>query len=308
MYNKGASGAAIVGVLIIVIILIVVIYGINSGKLNFGKTKSSTPNSFYISASLNATSIYSGHSAPLYLTFFNPFNQPVNLQLQAEVGSPNYVAISPSSKTISMPASMSTPTSVLFNVSCLGSSSSVSSTYLFSSKVTDFWQNFTTSVITYPYGIASSLIPQTIYNNTNQGFMSVTANPISIETQIPSGSLSQNMNLAISPTYDSGEPYTEISSGTPNKVLSNIIITIKNSSGIASASAYYNGQTYPFSVSGKTLKLSLSNVNLALIKPYLTFDIRATNLNSTSQNIVNIDINYNYYFSFPGSPAQISCD
>ncbi len=304
MDRQGASGAAIAGILIVVVILIVVFYGVNHGMLNLGKPSSSAvPSSFSISATVNSTSIYPGHSAPMYIKFFNPFSQPLNVNLQVSVGAPNYVSISPSSKSLVMPANMKNASTASFNVSCTGSS--VSSTYLFSSEISNFQQNLTTSVITYPYGTQSSLIPQTIYTNSNQGFMSLSATPASVETQIPSGSLSTTINLDILPVYDGGHPYTQISHGTPNNLMTSITIKITNSSGIASAFVYYNGQNYPFSVSGRTLSLTLSNGNLALTP--LPIEITATNDNSTSQNIISINTNYNYYFSFTGSPSEISC-
>lgn len=307
MYKQGASVAVVAGILVVVVILIVILYNVNGGALNLGRTTGSGSSSFSIAAVLNSTSIYQGHSAPLYLTFFNPFNEPVNMNLQLSVGSPNYVAVSPSSKSLIMPASMSSSSVVLFNVSCLTSSSGVLSTYLFSSEVSNFWQNLTTSVIIYPYGINPSLIPQTIYNNSNQGFMSVSANPMTIETQIPSGALSSTLNLLLTPVYSKGAPYTQVSSSTPNDYVKSIEIIITNSSGIAAASAYYNGQIIPFSVSGSQMTLSLFNTNLLLLGSGLPLKITATNGNSASQNLVKIYINYNYYFQFSGSPSDISC-
>lgn len=307
MDRKGASTAVIAGILIAVMFLVIIVYNISGGALKFGGFSSSQPSSFLISAALNSTSIYPGYSTPVYLTFFNPFNQQISVDLQASVGSPNYVAILPVTKTISMPASMTSKSSTSFNVSCSSASSGVSSTYLFSAEIPDFSQNMTTSVITYPYGTKASLIPQTIYNNSNQGFMSLSANPVTVETQIPSGSLSTTLNLVISPSYDSGEPYTSISGGSPNDIISQINLEITNSSGIASAFAYYNGQDYSFSVSGTTMSLSLSNVNMHLISSGLPLEIKTTDGNVASQNLVNINVNYNYYFSFGGSPSEISC-
>jgi hypothetical protein len=232
--------------------------------------------------------------------------------LNVSVGSPNYVSLSPISKVLDMPANMSNVSKVQYTISCLSSSSGVSSTYLFSSQVKNFWQNFTTSVITYPYDTKQKLIPQTIYNNANQGFMSVSALPIEIETQIPSGPLSQTLNLVMASSFGKKSgytygPYTNISAGSPNDYINSVTLKITNSSGIASASVYYDGQTFPFSVSKNNMTLTLNDVNLALIPSGLPIEITATNDNNTSQNIINININYGYYFSFTGSPADISC-
>ncbi len=307
MDKKGASGIAVAAVLIIVVIIVVALYGLNSGvfKLN-SSSPSKTSSSFTISAVLNASHIYSGQSAPLYLTFFNPYNQSLNTQLTVAVSSPSYISIAPSSKTLIIPADMTTSSSILFNVSC--SSSNAQSGYLFSAEISNVWQNITTSLITYPYNIKSTLIPSAIQSNNGQGFMLLTASPESVETQIPSGSLSSTISLVITPDYNNGDSYTHIAQGTPNDFVKSISISISNSTGgVASAFVYYNGQNYPFTGSGKDLYLSMSDVNLGLIPAGLPIEITATNDNSTSQNIINININYNYYFSFTGTPSEISC-
>ncbi|MEM0144082.1 MAG: hypothetical protein QXL94_09125 [Candidatus Parvarchaeum sp.] len=309
MNNHGASGAAIAGVLIIVIILIVVIYGFNSGAFNLGKSTAKTPSTFSISATVNTSSLYSGKSSPLYVTLFNPFNQSLNANLNVFTAPP--VSISPSSKTITVPANMQTPSTVLFNASCTSSTGSVIP--YFALEVQNFWQNLTTSVVTYPYGTKSGLIPQSIYFNTNEGFMTLAAPATVVETQIPSGSLSTTITFDASPNYNSGnyksgEPYTSVPNNNPNGYISTINLYISNSTGgIASALVYYNGQNYPFSVSGKTLSLTLHNVNLALITSGsgLPLEITVTNDNASSQNIVSIDTNYNYYIAFNSN--QISC-
>jgi hypothetical protein len=174
MNNHGASGAAIAGVLIIVIILIVVIYGFNSGVLNLGKSSSSKlPSTFSISAASNISQLYSGKSSPLYVTVFNPFNQSLNANLFVLTAPP--VSISPSSKTITVPANMKTQSAILFNASCTSSTGSVIP--YFALEVHNFWQNLTTSVITYPYGTKPSLVPKLVSFNPNQGFMTLSASP-----------------------------------------------------------------------------------------------------------------------------------
>ncbi len=307
MNRNGASGAAVAGILIFVIIIIVLLYSVNSGVLKLGKSASAKPAVFSVSASINSSSIYEGKSAPMYLVFFNPFNESVNVQFQSSVGAPAYVSISPKNKAIDMPADMTGSSTVLFNVSCLASSSGISSTYLFSADITDFWQNITTSAVVYPYGTAASLIPSALYNNLNQGMMAISASPVSIETQIPGGPLSTTMHIDISPSFDSGMPYTSLPVDSQTSQIKSINIMITNSSGIASASLFYDGQTYPFTVSGNKLVLSLPNVNMALISSGLPVTINALNSNSTSQNVISINVNYNYYFTFNGSPSQISC-
>ncbi len=309
MNRLGASGVAIAGVLIVVIILIVVLYSFNSGALKLGKSSTSTPSTFSISAYSNVSQLYSGKSSPLYVTLFNPFNQSLTASLQVLTAPP--VSISPGSKSISIPASMKTPSTILFNTSCTSSSGSVIP--YFALEVQNFWQNLTTSVITYPYGTKSGLIPQSIYSNSNSGFMTLSALPASVETQIPSGSLSTTITLDVSPNYDSGNyksgaPYTAISNNNPNDYIKTISLYIDNTTGgIASAFVYYNGQNYPFSVSGKTLSLTLHNVNLQLISAGsgLPIEITVTNDNASSQNTIAIDTNYNYYVAFTGN--QISC-
>lgn len=308
MDNKGASGVAIAGILIVVIILIVIFYGVNSGALNLGKSGSKTPGTFSISAAVNSSQIYSGKSSPIYITLFNPFNQSLNANLQVFTTPP--VSISPASKSIFMPADMKTTSKVLLNTSCTSSSGQVIP--YFSLLIPDFWQNLSTSVITYPYGTKASLIPQSVYVNLNAGFMTLSANPVTIETQNPSGSLSTVLNFTVAPGYNSGNyksgsPYTSISNNNPNDYINSIILYISNSTGgIASAFVYYDGQNYPFSVSGNALSLTLHDVNLALIEgSALPVEITVTNDNASSQNIVNIYTNYNYYISFTG--GQISC-
>ncbi|MCL4396770.1 hypothetical protein M1494_00255 [Candidatus Parvarchaeota archaeon] len=310
MNNHGASGAAIAGILIVVVILIVVLYGFNSGALNLGKSPSSKlPSTFSISAAANSSQLYSGKSSPLYVTLFNPFNQSLNANLVVLTAPP--VSVSPSSKSITVPANMQTQSTILFNASCTSSTGSVIP--YFALEVQNFWQNLTTSVVTYPYGTKSSLIPQSISSNTNQGFMTLSAPTTVVETQIPGGSLAATITFDASPNYNSGNyksgsPYTSISNNNPNGYISTINLYISNSTGgIASALVYYNGQNYPFSVSGKTLSLTLHDVNLALITSGsgLPLEITVTNDNASSQNIVTIDTNYNYYIAFNSN--QISC-
>ena len=310
MNNYGASGSAIAGILIIVIILIVVIYGFNSSAFNLGKSPSSKlPATFSISAAANMSQLYSGKSSPLYVTVFNPLNQSLNANLIVLTAPP--VSISPSSKVITIPANMKTQSTIFFNASCTSSTGSVIP--YFSLEVHNFWQNLTTSVVTYPYGTKSTLIPQSVFFNPNQGFMSLSAAPTVVETQIPGGSLSTTITFTASPNYNygnykSGNPYTTISNNNPNGYISSINLYISNSTGgIASALVYYNGQNYPFSVSGKTLALTLHDVNLALITSGsgLPLEITVTNSNSSSQNVVTIDTNYNYYLAFNSN--QISC-
>ncbi|MGC8533647.1 MAG: hypothetical protein ACP5MV_03425 [Candidatus Parvarchaeum sp.] len=309
MNRLGASGAAIAGVLVIVIILIIALYSFNSGALKLGKPSTSTPSTFSISAYSNVSQLYSGKSSPLYVTLFNPFNQSLTATLQVLTAPP--VSIVPASRSVSVPANMKTPSTILFNSSCTSSSGSVIPYFAF--EVQNFWQNLTTSVITYPYGTKSGLIPQSIYSNSNSGFITLSALPASVETQIPSGSLSTTITLDVSPDYNSGNyksgaPYTAISNNNPNDYIKTISLYIDNSTGgIASAFVYYNGQNYPFSVSGKTLSLTLHNVNLQLISAGsgLPIEITVTNDNASSQNTIAIDTNYNYYVAFTGN--QISC-
>ena len=311
MNKYGASGAAIAVLLVIVLIGIVALYGYNKGDFNLGKPAPAVtlPNAFSISAASNVSQLYSGKSTPIYVTLFNPFNQSLDTNLMVLTAPP--VSVSPSSKAITVPANMRTPSSILFNASCTSSLGSVTPYFAF--EVQNFWQNLTTSVVTYPYGTKSSLIPQSISFNPNQGFMTLSAPPTVVETQIPGGSLSTAITLDAYPNYNSGNyksgnPYTSISNNNPNGYISTIELRISNSTGgIASALVYYNGQNYPFSVSGKTLSLTMHNVNLALITSGsgLPLEITVTNDNASSQNIVTVNMNYNYYIAFNSN--QISC-
>jgi hypothetical protein len=309
MNKHGASGVAIAGVLIIVIILVVIVYNFKGGALNFGNSSPKTSTAFSISSTSNVSQLYSGRSSPIYVTLFNPFNQSLNANILVLTAPP--VSISPASKSISVPADMKTASTLLFNASCTSSSGSVIP--VFELEVQNFWQNITTSVVTYPYGTQSNLIPNSVYSDSNEGFMNLSASPSVIETQIPSGSLSANVIFHASPNYNSGNyrlgtPYTSISNSNPNGYIKTINIYISNSTGgIASAFVYYNGQNYPFSVSGKTLSLTMNDVNLALINAGsgLPIEITVTNDNASSQNTITINTNYNYYFTFNAN--QISC-
>ncbi len=309
MSSKGASSSAIIGIFIVVIILIVIFYSVNSGALNLGKPSTAVPTSFSVSASSNASQLYSGQSTPLYVTLFNPFNYSFNANLYVFTTSP--VSISPSSKAISAPADMKAVSDILFNASCTASSGSVIPYFAFEPQ--NIWQNITTSVVTYPYDTKTGLIPQTVYSNPNDGFMVLSANPETVETQIPSGSLSTTINFTPTASYNSGvyklgSPYTSLSNNNPNGYITKIDFYISNSTGgIASAFVYYDGQDYPFSVSGKTLSLTLDNVDLELITSGsdLPIEITTTNGNVSSQNVINIDTNYNYYIAFNSN--QISC-
>jgi hypothetical protein len=307
MNKFGASGVAIAAILIFIVIIIVLLYGFNSGALNIGKSSAKNPSAFSISANSNISQLYSGKSSPLYVTLFNPFNQSLTATLQVLTAPP--VSIAPSSRVISIPADMKAPSTILFNASCTSSSGSVIP--YFALEVQNFWQNLTTSVITYPYGTKAGLKPQQIYSNLNQGFMTLSATPTSVETQIPLGSLSTTITLDVSPNYDSGNyksgsPYTSISNNNPNGYIKTISLYIDNTTGgVANAFVYYNGTNYPFSVSGKTLSLVLHNVNLELITAGLPVEITVTNGNVSSQNAITIDTNYNYYIEFTSN--QVSC-
>ena len=309
MSDKGANSSSIIGIFIVVIILIVIFYSVNSGALNLGKSSAKIPTTFSVSAVSNASQLYSGKSTPLYVTLFNPFNYSFNANLYVFTTPP--VSISPLSKAISAPANMKAVSNILFNVSCSGSSGSVIPYFAFEPQ--NIWQNITTSVVTYPYGTKTNLIPQTVYSNPNEGFMVLSANPAIVETQIPSGPLSTEINFTPTASYNSGvytlgSPYTSLSNGNPNGYITQIKFYISNSTGgIQSAFVYYDGQNYPFSVYGNTLKLTLNDVDLALITSGsdLPIEITTTNDNVSSQNIINIDTNYNYYITFDSN--QISC-
>ena len=302
MNGLGVSSSAIAGIFAIAIIL-VLLFGAKSGFFNsFVQPAAANASLFSISANVSSASLYSGKSAPVYVAFLNPFNESINAYIGVSTALP--VKVSPLSRAVFMPAQMSVPSDITFNSSCAGSSGTVS--ILFSMFVHDFWQNITTSVVSFPYNINASLIPQTVYRNGQQGFMQLSAKPQKVETGLPPGPFTATIMFSMSPAYKSADFYvygnTLFPVSSPNGNINDLVMSISNNTGgIASAYAYYDGQKHPFSVSGDSLSLELYNVSLSLFPYGLPIKITVVNSSSTSQNIINIDTNYDYYLGFQGN-------
>ncbi|MCL5016869.1 MAG: hypothetical protein M1441_01875 [Candidatus Parvarchaeota archaeon] len=309
MDRLGQNKGMIFLILLVVAIIIVIIAYHGIGNIA-SSHPASKPGVFTVSAVSPSGQILKGHSSAILLDFYNPFSQTLTANVSLSLGEPAYVSTSTPYRSIYMPASMPSSSSSSFNVTCLTNSGQ--STYIFSVAVPSFWDNFTTSVVTYPYGTASKLIPVSIYNNSMQGFIPIIANPISIETQLPSTVPESNINIVFSnSTYAGGAPYTEITSGTPNDDISSIYVSISNTSsngGIASAFIFYNGQKVDFTPSpGGLLTAQINNVYMPLLASGLPIEITARNITATTQDLVNIAVKYNYLFYVQGSPNIIDC-
>ena len=309
MGSHGQNKGAMILVLLIVVIVIVLVayHGISTTTT----ASTSKPSVFTVSSTAPSGQIYQGKSSDILFNFYNPFNQSITANVSLALGAPGYVSTSTPSRIITMPANMPSISSSYFNITCTNGPEQ--STYSFFVQIPSFWQNITTSVITYPYDTAQNLRPIPIYKNNGQGFMSVSANTLSIPTQIPDTVPQGNIAVSFAnATYAAGEPYTSISHGTANDYVSDIIVSISNSSsdaGISSAFIFYNGQKiYLTSSSNGLLSVNLPNVYMPLLSTSgLPIEIVARNTTSATQDLVNIDVHYNYLFSVAGSPSVIDC-
>ncbi len=296
MFNKKAAGTGVVLALVLVVVLVVIIYLAASGSLKniLGSSNStSTPTAFSTTAVLRTSPILAGHSSNIIFTYFNPFGQALNPNVTLRMGNPSFVQVENSSKPVSMPADMSASASGEFNVTCVGSNEESTST--FSLSFQDFWQNATTSIETYPYG---STPLQILPLNVSSGFLSIIANPITIETQLTSSNAQESLGLTLGPVVYSGEPFVGASTG----LITKLVLTVNNATGgIAAASVTYNTKTYDFS-NGSTLVLTLTDVNLALLETGgLPIEVTASNaVSKPTQNLVGVDAYYNYEYSFSG--------
>ncbi len=300
MFNKRAASSAVVLGLVLVVVLVVIIYFAASGNLGslLGHTSNSTttPTAFTTTAALQTSPILAGHSSNIIFTYFNPFGQSLTPNVTLDVGNPSYVKVTNPSILVSMPAIMSAPASGEFNVTCLAGNQVSDSTFTVSLQ--NFWQNATTSVETYPYG---STPLQVLPLNVSAGFLSVIANPITIETQVSSGNAQAPLSLTLSPSVYNGQPFVSTSKG----MITKLILTISNTSGgIASAFVTYNLQKLSFTGSS-TLTLTINDVNLALLTGGLPIEVTATNIAKPTQNEVGISTYYNYGYSFSG--PTITC-
>ncbi len=306
--SRGANNTTIFGV-IAILVIIVVVYTMNSGALNLFGPSGLSANTFSVSSNLSSSSILQGYSGQLFFSFLNPYNESIDARINLTTVDSSFINIPDPSRAVLMPSAMKSSSSIVFNVSCIGSGQS---SYALSAEIPNFWQNLTTSVVTYPYRTSSSQVPKEVYNNPNAGFLKVSAQPLLIETQTSTVPLQQSMNIVFSSTtfngYQSG-PYTAISLGSPNNYISEILVSIDNSSsgGIKSAFVYYNGNSYPLTqVSPGILGAELKDAYVPLIEPSIPIIITAVNSQTASQEIVNIAIKYNYYFSYTG-PSEIVC-
>jgi hypothetical protein len=297
MSNKLAANSGLIMALVLVVVIIAVIYLEMNGTFNLGGGgNNGTPTAYTTTVAIESSSVLSGHSTNLIFTYFNPFPQAITPNVSVSVGNPTYVSVaSPAWQTVSMPASMQTPVSVDFNITC--KSSNELSTSQFSVSLNGFWQNASTSVETYPYGTSPL---QTLPLQVAGGFMSIVANPITIET---GGSLptTQALTLQVAPVIYNGEPFV----GTTSGEISEVIISISNSTGgIASAFVTYKGVQENFGGSSM-LTLTIPDYNPSLEPSGLSIEVSPTNKASPTQNVVAIDTLYNYAYSLSG--PSINC-
>jgi len=309
MNNRlGASGAVIALIVVILIIIVIFVFvGHNGLSSIIPKSSNSTVpvNSFSVSSSIQQPSLYSGQSTNVLFEYFNGFSSPVNAQVSFTVGAPAYISISNSTRSLVIPSNMISESSIQFPIKCVNAPATSTST--FTVLVSNFWQNITTSLITYPYYEKAADIPSKIYFNNGEGFMSILASPISIQTLIPGSSDQAEMELNLSSNLYGGQPLTNIGTpANPNDEISTIMIDVENNSGVRNVSVYFNGRMIPYTVKGKFINFTLNDVSLfQLAHGGIPITFTATNSSYTSQNIIYIKSNYNYVFTING--PSISC-
>lgn len=306
MQNKKGAGSGLVIGLVLLIVLVAIVYlalnGDLSSLLSGSGQSTSNPSSFSTTASIQSSAVYAGHSTNILFQYYNPFNQPLTPTVTLNIGSPSFVSAVPTSKSVPMLADMPSPATVAFNVTCSANSANEVSTSTFDVNVPSVTQNLTTSVVTYPLG-SSPL--QEIYTNTNQGFFTLSAPPVAIETGT-SASSTQPITLTFTDPYESGSAYSGTFSGSPNDNINSVTITVDNAAGgISSASVDYNGVQTPLTASGTTLTVTLTDVDLTLIPSGLVLDLTAAGLSTPTQNIISVSTAYNFYYSFNG--PTVSC-
>ncbi len=307
MSNKRGAGAGVALALVIIIILIAVIYLASSGQLNslLPQNHGSSPNAFSTTASISGPVLY-GHSGSIGLTYFNPFPEQITSTVDLTAGSSSYLSVGTSTATVQMPASMPSPASAGFNVTCEQANQQSSTT--FAVYVENYTQNVTTDVVTYPYGINSATI-QTLLPQQNPvpGFLTITATPLEIETGLSSGPAQSSMSISFAPAYYNGNVYTGSQTSSPNGQISSLTITIKDASGgVSSASVFYGSQgSLPLVRSGNDLTLTINNVNQAAVSGGLPLEITAANQSVSTQNLIMISATYNYQYYLSG--PIVSC-
>ena len=202
---------------------------------------------------------------------------------------------------------MQTPSIAAFNVTCLSNQQSASQSVntIFTVNTPGIRQNLTTSIVTYPYGTAPSLVPSTIYSGSSSGFLSFSAPPAVIETGLGQSSAQSSINVLFSPVmFNGGSPYSGKYSTLSPASISLIKVSLTNNSGIASAYLFFNGQETLLTGTG-VLTATLSNVNLQVALAGIPIEVTATNSSKPTQNTVKVSVIYNYFYSFNG-PA-ITC-
>jgi hypothetical protein len=307
--NRGRAASAIFVLALIAILVIIVVF--YSGKFSLtslpsfgGNTTTTSSNStFSVAASANQTSVLFGRGATAVFTYLNPFTQQLasNVSLQVYGGASPYLEVlPPASAVFSMPQRMISLASVSFGLKCIGSSqSSQQVSTVFNTAISGFWQNVTTSVVVYPY---NSVSPVTEYTPAS-GFLSISASPIEIETGVPQTTNSGTLSMDFAPAVYSGLPFTGTPSGTPNRIISKVMVSISNQSGgVLSAYVPFNGQNYQLSYnpSTKILSTSISSIPLYLISNGLSLIIQAANSGKSSVNLINVSTQYNYEFQTTG--------
>ena len=323
MSNKMAANTGIALVLILVLIVAVAFLYLSpnlSGLITGtgGPGSNANPGEFSVSPSIQSSSVLAGRSTQMVLTYFNPYSEAINMVAVVNVSQVNSISVSPSKVSLSLPNDMQSVATVAFNTTCLNAPANSNS--VFSFLISGFSQDITTSIVTYPTGTASDLIPSSATGFSNQELMSLSATPIQIVTGVSQSQQQTSpstLNILISPNLPVGattkEPTTSngFSPSAANNQLSSLIISLSNRSGqIGSAFLQYNGQNLNLVASPtnpSVLEYTLNNVQLSLLPTSgLALVVTAKNIGGvTSENIVNLTANYNYFFSELG--PSISC-
>ncbi len=323
MSNKIAANSGMVLVLILVLIIAVAFLYLSPNLSNLipgsgGPGGSGNPGEFSVLPSIQSSSVLAGRSTQMVLTYFNPYSEAMNMVAVVNVSQVNSISVSPSTVSLSLPKDMQSVATVAFNTTCLNAPANSNS--VFSFLVSGFSQTITSSIVTYPTGTASDLIPNSATGFSNQELMSLSASPIQIVTGVSQNQQQTSpntLNILVSPNLPVGattkEPTTSsgFSPSAANNQLSSLEVSLSNSSGqISSAFLQYNGQNINLVASTSNpsvLQYTLNNVQLSLLpNSGLALVVTAKNIGGvTSENIVNVTTTYNYFFSELG--PSISC-
>ena len=322
MSNKIAANTGIVLVLVLVLIVAVAFIYLSpnlSGLIpGSGGPGSGNPGEFSVSPSIQSSSVLAGRSTQMVLTYFNPYSEAINMVAVVNVSQVNSISVSPSKVSLLLPNNMQSVATVAFNTTCLNAPANSNS--VFSFIVSGFSQKITTSIVTYPTGTASDLIPNSATGFSSQQLMSFSASPIQIVTgvsQTQQQTSPNTLNILISPNLPVGattkEPTTSngFSPSAANNQVSSLTVSLSNKSGqIASAFLQYNGQNLNLVASpadASVLEYTLNDVQLSLLPSSgLALVVTAKNIGGvTSENLINVTADYNYFFSELG--PSISC-